>query len=353
MREEEKEEFKEGLHASTDDGFGNEVFLVEEHGVSLEQLKWRRSVLQIPRFNGSLRLFQSEYPITPREAFESAQGNYLDQPKTYHFLDTVCSPRKAGYLKPMGILGAPFIDEDMPQQFVKIYELPEPYAEYIVSGDVAEDEVGRDYSCGVVLKRMSREVVATLRGNETHRPNEHEFAEQMALLGLYYNQAWMVIERNTLGRSIIERLVNEHRYPRMVMESDLRGELRNVQVERYGVATTRANRTIMLSDLRILFEEMPFVCPDETLVREVLSLQADVNGRVAAPMKGRPRPRSEPEAGYYDDMAMALAIAYHVHSNPWFPKAKSVKDRMVFERQTSRTREERRSQSAGRKISYV
>jgi hypothetical protein len=346
-------EFEESLHQAADDPYGNEGYLLETHDLSLEQLNWRRATLRSPRFNGSIRLFQSEYPITPQEAFESAHGNYIDATKTHHFLGNVVEPRKTGYFRPLGITGLPELDEHMPQKFVKIFEPPEPHAEYILSADVAEDEVARDYSCGVMLRRLPMEVVATIRGNDTHRPLEDEFATQLALLGQFYGNAHLVVERNTLGRSIIERLVNKHRYPKMVMESDLRGELRNVEVERYGVATTRANRTIMLADLRILFEEEIFECPDEILVREVLSLQPDINGKVAAPMKGRPRPRQEPEAGYYDDMAMALAIAYHVHSNPWFPKAKTIKETRQLTRERRQERDRREASSGSRKISFV
>ena len=320
----ERDEFCKSLNASASDTYGNEAELVESYGLSLEQLNWRRRTWKV-KCRRSWQHFMREYPLTPEQAFQSTGGNYIDPQRVSIYLAKSKPSVKSGYLQPSEAGNIPYHEASTSLPFVHVWEPPVPYVEYIIAADIALDETARDFSAGVVLRRMPLKVCTRIRGTDDVRTNESEFAAQLAHAGYWYNTALLAPERNFLGHSIIEKLQVDHRYPNVLNELDITPDA-VTRTGRWGFNTSASNRRQMLSALKELIEDGEIEIWDEILIREIGALTAGKSGkRIEAPKKGRPRGKGTPESGYYDDLVMALAIAYWVHLHLPPPKAPQIK----------------------------
>ena len=76
--DEVKEQFGRSLQQDTNGRYGNEALLQELHGLSLEQLNWRRYKIRNDAALEGLSGFQREYPSTPEDAFRNATGKYVN-----------------------------------------------------------------------------------------------------------------------------------------------------------------------------------------------------------------------------------------------------------------------------------
>jgi len=96
----------------------------------------------------------------------------------------------------------------------KIFEFPEPEAQYVIGADVAQGLAGRDYSCAQVLKIIKigleyfYEQVAMFHGHI----NSIAYAKVLYKLGKFYNDAVVVIERRGPGDATIQEMTRELGY---------------------------------------------------------------------------------------------------------------------------------------------
>ena len=322
----DRERFVQSLGQSDDDSFGNEWELMEAYKVTPEQLQWRRRIMRI-RCGGSVSVWNHEYPLTAEMAFAETGSNFLNSAKMYVFMQEAYPAKKSGRLESYGFTNAR-LDERAEHQLVRIWEEPEEYSEYLIPVDLAENELAGDHIAAVVLKRMAFSHVATFRGDDSYRPRLHEAAEQIVRLARLYNDAWILPERNGLGIAFIQYVLEELHYAKIVSESDYMPERYPNgpgEIVRYGVSTHRGNRQAMMEGLRYLFEVEGFEIYDELVLQECQALRPVRIGNqythVQAPKKGMERKGVGSERGYYDDLAMALAIGYWVHGK--LPPAKS------------------------------
>lgn len=187
-----------------------EVVLLNMHGASLEQLRWRRDTIAT-ECSGSVDTFHQEYPTTPEEAFLSTGRPALDH--------------KALARMPImdGITGELEVWEDGPLKTLRFFQAdrgaltiwrqPQAGRYYVISADpsqgkdVSPDKRSNpDYSVSLVADADTGEHVAMLRGRIRPGP----FADYFATLGKYYNFAYLVPEANDAG--FIDALVRSN-YP--------------------------------------------------------------------------------------------------------------------------------------------
>lgn len=249
-----KDEFEERLTAA---------------GCRPEQLKWyRRKVAE-----KGTDLAAQEYPSDPDSCFLVSGRSFFDEPTT------------AGLLAHAGV--EPL--ETRERGRVRIWESPEPGANYVLSGDTSEGG-GGDPSGGLVYHRATGEHVATIDGQFT----PWEFAAQLAQLGTQYNTAEIAVERNNHGHATLQALEREHCYRRLYRHED----------DKLGWPTTPITRPTMLDALEDAHRKGYWKSSDRSVLTQFRTFIVRDSGKAAA------------ANGEHDDLVMAAAIGWAVRAKP-------------------------------------
>lgn len=323
--EEEKERFGNHLGESADEPYGNEVLIQELHDLTLEQLNWRRA--QIRKNKMVISTFEREYPATADEAFAQAGGNFLNRTIMQIHLKNVREPDMSGYFKesPYFYVKPEFV-KSRQDAIVHLWCPPEPYADYIIGTDTAEGLESGDFSVALVMRRLPLTVVARLRGQENVPLSLSRFAEQLVWLAKYYNDAW-VLPENNFGIAVIDYIVHQANYTRVLKERDVRiGDTpMSKHPDKLGWHALQRTRRYMQSLVKEYFEEDPedLECPDELLLTEAMDLKMDERGNARAPKKGMSRRAGEASRGFCDDCFIALGSALLAHQSLHDPKPTS------------------------------
>lgn len=164
--------------------------LVKDHGLELEQLKWRRwKIQELGGDELASHLFTQEYPLTFDEAWISFDQSAFDQRKLYGMRAMVRPPLRIGKIYP-----GPQVMDDLHGELC-IWEEPQQGQFYDIGADVAAGLEGRDWSVACVLKRSTREQVAEWRG----QVGPVNFGETLYWLGRYFLTAQIAVEVTGIG----------------------------------------------------------------------------------------------------------------------------------------------------------
>ena len=172
-----------------------ERMLLEKTDVTLKQLMWR----QYKKLDMKDR-FMVEYPSFPSEAFISTDAGVFDAnvilERMYHI--------------PKPFRNVP----DLPQSLQKyignglnIFHIPKVGERYYGGVDTSAG-LKQDYSTISILDSEG-EQVATFSNNSLA---SYKFVDVVENLGYYYNYCMYLVERNSYGLDIINRLVKEKQY---------------------------------------------------------------------------------------------------------------------------------------------
>jgi len=182
-------------------------------------------------------------------------------------------------LKPSIILESRFDDKFL------IYNQPEEHNQYIIISDVSEG-VGNDYSTCQVFQIMTNNKflqVATYRDNEV---KTNEFDIIIDKMAKYYNDALCIVESNTYGREVLNRLVYEDENENVFFESD---------TDDFGIKMTKQTKLIGNSYLKGNIENENFILQDFETISEISKYVKKKNSY-------------EADSGYHDDLVTPLVI---------------------------------------------
>lgn len=237
------------------DGGGDEeeTWLVDEYGVTLEQLRWRRVVIS-EDCDGKIEKFHQEHPATPEQAFIGSgnpvfsailvakaikQAELAPAPvegvlRGADFRErrtkqgTILIPERAVWV-PRAQMNADDVDLWGMTHPLRVWEHPvndrtqegvpdaerKPDGQYVTFVDVAQGVAGtteeRDYTAIQVIDHVSRMQVASYRS----RIALHEVPLISLLIAVYFNQAWLAPEATGLGIGVVDALRVDYRYPRL------------------------------------------------------------------------------------------------------------------------------------------
>lgn len=175
----------------------HEVYFRYRVELTDEQLIWRRWTIT-NKCEGKTENFQREYPSFLEEAFTASASCMFDGETVEHYRQESCPAPTRGN---MGEIDGRPLFEAAPEGKIHIWKMPEPYADYVLSGDPGGEKTGSDPYASYVINAHSLEVVAMIDGHWEW----DVFADTVYLLGLFYNTAKIVIENNT-GAAICKRL---------------------------------------------------------------------------------------------------------------------------------------------------
>ena len=184
-----------------------------------------------------------------------------------------------------------------------IWREPIDGRDYIVGVDAAEG-MGEenDNSCFQVIDSVTCEQVAEFYSN-TCPP--HDFSQIVALAGRMYNNAMIIVESQSAGLTVLEKLQHEFYYDNL-FECSQGGNTKTLSV---GIKTSRSSRPRFLETMQTRLINESIAIRSKRFVKEL-------KGFVWNPQTKR----AEATKGFHDDAIMALCLALY---------ARDVKSRQI------------------------
>ena len=284
-----QDEYREPVPASFE-RTPEEQKLVDEYGLDDQQLMFRRRKIA----QNGIDLFRQEYPTTADEAFLTS-GRPVFNPSQLVEIKAKAKP----VINRMGLIGDK-IDDD-PRGELKVFIPRDPSETYYIGGDVAMGIRGGDYSVAQILDSRKRQV-AIWRGH-IHPDN---FATVLYHLGMYYNTAEIVVERNNHGILTCTRLGKDLAYPNFYTET-VYDKLDDKETVNLGFYTSSKTKPLIIDQLRASLRDWEVEINDEDTISELMTYIVTDSGSMEA------------DEGCYDDTVVALALANHIHCGIFEP----------------------------------
>lgn len=246
-----------------------ECELFERHGISPEQLKWYRAKV----IDKGQDLAHQEYPTDPERTFLASGRTFLDKAVTGKLLRGSTEPSATEW---SGTL--------------RIWAEPSKSNDYLIAADPSEG-IGGDPGAALVYDRTNGgKHVATLHGQFP----PWVLASKLAELGMRFNKATIVVERNNHGHSVLQALKQTEKYPRIFTGSDGRA----------GWLSTEVSRSAALDSFESAHRTGAWTTPDRLVLGECATFIVNTHGK------------AEASNGAHDDLVMAAAIGWAVLSRP-------------------------------------
>lgn len=181
---------------------------------------------------------------------------------------------------------------------LRIWDLPEPYEDYVIGADVAEglnvsaENRHGDYSVAEVMRKRDLKTVARWRGHI----DPDLFGEVIDRLGRFYNYALVGVEVNNHGLTTIQRL-RDLFYTNLYRRERGMDERFEEMTSRLGWKTDVRTKPLMIDYLGEAIRERVLIDYDPVFVSEAMTYVIDDAGRTNA------------DDGAYDDTVIAKAIA--------------------------------------------
>lgn len=237
-----------------------EQLLVDHKGLSLEQIKWRR--LKIAEMQDKSEFLQ-EYAEDPETCWMAVGGMVFN----------------AEILKEL-LLRAPKPIAVDDQGELEIFGELGPGESAILGADTAEG-VGQDASTAVVRERRTRRLLAKYKSK---RIQPKQFAGVIDSLGRQFGNAFLVIEKNMHGITVLRALRDDHHYPitQIYHRTMLDQQLQNEMLEKIGWTTTGESKPLMIDAARELFKaaKAGFAgVPSADAIRDAFGVRRDEKGK--------------------------------------------------------------------------
>lgn len=177
-----------------------------------------------------------------------------------------------------------------------IYDLPEDNHRYIALVDVSEG-LTQDYSVVNIIDVTEQpyKQVAVFRNNET-TPSELAFIAYT--MASKYNEAYLVVESNSIGKIVGDALFYDYEYENILTSVQKYGETEThdgITKRNVGVRQTAKTKQIGCSKLKNLIENDVLLIKDENTIDELMVFSKEKNTYKA-------------EEGKTDDIVMTLVM---------------------------------------------
>lgn len=239
--------------------------LVQRHGLTPEQLKFRRSLAQTFR------------NLRPQEYAEDDVECFLSSGRPVFEVEAI--DRRLAHV------AAPAVARENGCEFE--WAGPERGRQYVIGVDPAEGRPDGDYSAVQVVDAATGMQCLEFAA----RWPLTRFAEYVARLGSRYNDALVVVERNNHGHGVLYALRHRHGYRRLYRHAPGEGDLS------LGWPTNAQTKPQLVAALAAMLGDAPGVFQSRRLLAEMRAYRFDDSGAMAAP------------EGLHDDLLVAMGIA--------------------------------------------
>jgi hypothetical protein len=239
--------------------------------------------------NGDINKFHQEYPATPHEAFIASGRPVFDIQVLEKHLKECKEPIATGRVVERN--GQPHF-LSVYRGYLSIWEYPVEGREYVIGIDTAQGLENGDYSVMMVFDLRKRCQVAEWHGHI----DADLLGTEAALLGRFYNEAWLVPEINNTGIATLASL-RRARYGRIYRRRTTAEALSDAPKDNYGWYTSGKTKPLLIDNFAAFIRDNIGKIKSAQLVRECQSYVYDASGRTNA------------QDGCYDDRVMAAALA--------------------------------------------
>jgi Terminase large subunit, T4likevirus-type, N-terminal len=265
-----------------------------ENGASLKQLMWRQWKLQ----DMEIDEFYQEYPSTWLESFISTGLNVFDNTKVVARLNHITPPLNKKVLQ----LELPEILRQYIGKGLDVFSLPKPKERYYAGIDTSGGYGGDDSTISIFNKEGQQ--VLSFYHNRTPI---YKLAQIADCIGRYYNYAFLVVERNRDGLSLLERLRREYGYINLYKQQifNQKGQ-RQTQL---GFLTTQISKSVLIADFKEYFEIGLLNIECEKTLEEMQVFVEDDKGGMG----------NKTGSSYKDDLVISSALACQgIKTNKWY-----------------------------------
>lgn len=254
-----------------------------------------------------------EFPSTPEEAFLTSGRKVFDNDDLMVAKGKVTKPLLIYDINPLtGVRKLANRRVDMAQVqrsytektaktttgYMLIWEVPQKDREYVIGADVAEGlEHGDNSSFDVLDKYTGIQV-----GHWFGKLPPKRFAELIAHVAHWYNEAYVGVERNNHGHAVLDRLREVYPMKYIYFEEYMDREDDDEETKRIGWQTSAVSKEILISDMEDIFEHAKSGIRWTGTVSEFYTYVRDERGRANAMQ------------GAKDDQVMSYMIAQQMRS---------------------------------------
>ncbi|MBF0488926.1 MAG: hypothetical protein HQK98_12285 [Nitrospirae bacterium] len=276
----------------------DERVLMQTYNLELGHISWRRKCIAND-CKGDIDTFHQEYPGNDTEAFLTSGRAVFDNTKVMALMESAPEPTEGRY----EIATSTGEAQPNARGLLQVWANPWPGHSYVIGADVAEGLEHGDYSAAVVVHHITGKQVAQWHGH----CDPDIFAKVLYWLGIYYNTAHLVPERNNHGMAVVMALTKTLLYPTAKLWTETHIEPPNRPLPRYGWLTTTASKPALIDNLIMEFRENTHGLVSRDIFLEMLTYVQDEQGRFGA------------QQGRHDDLIMAAAIAKYTRTKITLP----------------------------------
>lgn len=231
---------------------------------------------------------QMQYPSSEAEAVSTLGGSYFGR----SLGDFAGESGERGYFKEYNG-EIQFVPDK--NGIVEIWKHPDNTMlnRYAEGSDVSEG-LGESYSVGYAYDRLENEFVARIRSNKI---DADVWADELILLGRYYGDAMIGVERNGAGITTVMHLAEK--YDNLFYRRRP-GKMKGAYVLEYGWLETRENKQILADELRRHYRLVFTRVPCQILIDECSTFIRHDSGKL------------EHEEGKMDDCVIAAGVTLQV-----------------------------------------
>ena len=271
--------------------------LVKHFGATLNQIEWRRQVLT-DECNKDVGLFNQEYPVTPEMAFISTGRRVFDMGALDRAEDSIRSQSLLTRCDIESDLDGDVVIREDAEGPLYLYRRPVEGVSYSMGVDTSYNKPHGDFSCIQVLRNDNWEQVAVFHA----RVEADQLAVVAKDLGMYYNEAMVVIEIDGPGLATAKKLG----------ELDYWNTYRRINPERFdnkrmavmGWRMTQKARANMVANLKAAVRTGELILNDAGTIGEMRDWVLVMNSN-----SGRSKECPADPTHGYDDRITSLGIA--------------------------------------------
>lgn len=247
--------------------------------VSLKMIMWRRWKLQ----DMELQDFQQEFPFTPEESFRATSRSIFSEQKINDRINNLIPPLKKNEItKPL--------PESLNYKGFFLFRNVKAGERYYIGVDTASGSGGDNSTMSIF--NSDGEQVGVYADNKIP---VYKFADVVYDAGMYFNYAFLVVEKNSFGQSVIEKLRAEKGYLNMykMKTFDDRGK-KKYQI---GWITTSVSKPKLVQDFKEQFEKGLILINDNQTLEE-MKIFVEADGKM----------HNQKGSDFHDDLVIASAL---------------------------------------------
>ena len=208
--------------------------------------------------------------------------------------------------------------------WLRLYERPDTYKEYILAGDSSEGLAKGDESYGVMRDKITRNTVASFNG--LWKPEV--FAQKMFLVEKYFGNVLSAPENNNMGYATVSELESLGSNLYWCMKEVFREGRHETERHKPGFSTTSVTRPLILTQGEEDIRKNVCEVRDEVIIQQMKTFVHNAKSG-----------KAEADGDFHDDGVMAWLIAgYVISTNPFKAKKESNSHRESLQRELVKQR---------------